>query len=181
MFTLEKLVVGALALTLLAAGASLSGEGPRYGLGKKIAEHDLAAWDIDVRPDGAGLPPGRGSVAQGKEIYLAKCSACHGESGEGSPMDRLAGGQGTLATAKPVKTIGSYWPYATTLFDYVRRTMPFTAPQTLGNDDVYALTAYLLSLNGILANDAVLDAKTLPRVEMPNRKNFVPDPRPDVK
>jgi S-disulfanyl-L-cysteine oxidoreductase SoxD len=181
MFTPEKLAAATLALALLASGDSPSEEKAHYDLGRKISERDLAAWNIDVRPDGAGLPPGRGSVTEGKEIYLAKCSACHGESGEGSPMDRLAGGQGTLATAKPVKTVGSYWPYATTLFDYVRRTMPFTAPQSLGNDEVYALTAYLLSLNGIIANEAVLDAKTLPKVEMPNRKRFVPDPRPDVK
>src|SRR5215470_16932292 len=171
----EGLAVPVLALALLASSAFLSREESRHGLGRKISERDLAAWDNDVRPDGAGLPPGRGSVAQGREIYLAKCSACHGESGEGSPMDRLVGGQGTLATARPVKTIGSYWPYATTLFDYLRRTMPFTAPQTLDNDEVYALTAYLLSLNGLIAKDAVLDAKTLPKVEMPNRKNFVPD------
>lgn len=181
MSTPEKLAAPALALALLVIGPSFSEERTRYGLGSKISERDLVAWDIDVRPDGAGLPPGRGSVAQGKEIYLAKCSACHGETGEGSPMDRLVGGQGTLATAKPVKTIGSYWPYATTLFDYVRRTMPFTAPQTLGNDEVYALTAYLLALNGIIANDAALDAKTLPKVKMPNRESFVPDARPDVK
>ena len=177
MSTPEKLALAA----VLLAGAVSSAEEGRYGLGKKISERDVAGWNIDVRPDGAGLPPGRGSVAEGKEIYLAKCSACHGDNGEGTPMDRLVGGQGTLATDKPVKTIGSYWPYATTLFDYVRRTMPFTGPQTLGNDEVYALTAYLLSLNGIVAKDAVLDAKTLPRVEMPNRKSFVPDPRPDVK
>jgi S-disulfanyl-L-cysteine oxidoreductase SoxD len=177
MSTPEKLALAA----VLLAGAVSSAEEGRYGLGKKISERDVAGWNIDVRPDGAGLPPGRGSAAEGKEIYLAKCSACHGDNGEGTPMDRLVGGQGTLATDKPVKTIGSYWPYATTLFDYVRRTMPFTGPQTLGNDEVYALTAYLLSLNGIVAKDAVLDAKTLPRVEMPNRKSFVPDPRPDVK
>src|SRR5258705_7817107 len=101
----------------------------RYALGKAIAEVDIVPWNIDVRPDGAGLPPGRGTAAQGKEVYLAKCSTCHGEKGEGSPMDRLVGGAGTLATDKPVKTVGSYWPYATTLFDYVRRTMPFTDPQ----------------------------------------------------
>jgi cytochrome c len=166
---------------VLLGGAFSSAEPGRYGLGKKISEQDLAAWDIDVRPDGAGLPPGKGSAAQGGEIFLAKCSACHGENGEGTPMDRLVGGQGTLATDKPVKTVGSYWPYATTLFDYVRRTMPFTSPQSLSNDEVYALTAYLLSLNGIVPSDAVMDAKTLPRVEMPNRKSFVPDPRPDVK
>ena len=180
MSTPDKLAALLFALVLL-GGAFSSAEQRRYGLGKKISEQDLAAWDIDVRADGAGLPPGTGSAAQGREIFLAKCSACHGENGEGTPMDRLAGGQGTLATEKPVKTVGSYWPYATTLFDYVRRTMPFTSPQSLSNDEVYSLTAYLLSLNGIVPSDAVMDAKALPRVEMPNRKSFVPDPRPDVK
>jgi len=180
MSTPDKLAALLFALVLL-GGAFSSAEQGRYGLGKKISEQDLAAWDIDVRADGAGLPPGTGSAAQGREIFLAKCSACHGENGEGTPMDRLAGGQGTLATDKPVKTVGSYWPYATTLFDYVRRTMPFTSPQSLSNDEVYSLTAYLLSLNGIVPSDAVMDAKALPRVEMPNRKSFVPDPRPDVK
>jgi cytochrome c len=180
MSTPDKPAALLFALVLL-GGAFSSAEQGRYGLGKKISEQDLAAWDIDVRPDGAGLPPGTGSAAQGREIFLAKCSACHGENGEGTPMDRLVGGQGTLATDKPVKTVGSYWPYATTLFDYVRRTMPFTSPQSLTNDEVYALTAYLLSLNGIVPSDAVMDAKALPRVEMPNRKSFVPDPRPDVK
>jgi mono/diheme cytochrome c family protein len=180
MSTPDKLAALLFALALL-GGAFSSAEQGRYGLGRKISEQDLAAWDIDVRPDGAGLPPGSGSAAQGGEIFLAKCSACHGENGEGTPMDRLVGGQGTLATDKPVKTVGSYWPYATTLFDYVRRTMPFTSPQSLSNDEVYAVTAYLLSLNGIVPSDAVMDAKALPRVEMPNRKSFVPDPRPDVK
>jgi len=176
----EKLVGPALALALLADGASLSGQRARYGLGRKVSERDLAAWDIDVRPDGAGLPPGRGSVAQGQEIYLAKCSACHGESGEGSPMDRLAGGAGTLASDKPVKTVGSYWPYATTLFDYVRRTMPFTDPQGLGADETYAVTAYVLFLNGIVQEATALDARTLPAVAMPNRGGFLPDARPDA-
>lgn len=180
MSTPDRLAALLFALAVL-GGAVSSAEQVRYGLGKKISERDLAAWDIDVRPDGAGLPPGTGSAAQGREIFLAKCSACHGENGEGTPMDRLVGGQGTLATDKPVKTVGSYWPYATTLFDYVRRTMPFTNPQSLDNDEVYALTAYLLSLNGIVPGDAVMDAKALPKVEMPNRKNFVPDPRPDAK
>ena len=176
----EKLVGPALALALLADGASLSGQRARYGLGRKVSERDLAAWDIDVRPDGAGLPPGRGSVAQGQEIYLAKCSACHGESGEGSPMDRLAGGAGTLASDKPVKTVGSYWPYATTLFDYVRRTMPFTDPQGLGADETYAVTAYVLFLNGIVQETTALDERTLPAVAMPNRGGFLPDARPDA-
>lgn len=177
MFTPEKLAAPLLIAALLAD----AGQAAPYGLGKKISERDLAAWNIDVRPDGSGLPLGRGSVAQGKKIYLAKCSACHGESGEGTPMDRLVGGQGSLATGKPVKTVGSYWPYATTLFDYLRRAMPFTNPQSLSNDETYALTAALLNLNGIVPVDAVLDAKSLPRVVMPNRGKFVPDPRPDVK
>jgi cytochrome c len=169
-----------LASLLLAASAAAEGQ-ERFGLGKKISERDLAAWDIDVRPDGAGLPRGRGRAREGREIFLAKCSACHGERGEGSPMDRLVGGQGTLASEKPVKTVGSYWPYATTLFDYVRRTMPFTSPQSLRNDEVYALTAYLLSENGIVPPDAVLDQQSLPAVRMPNRDRFVDDPRPDVR
>jgi len=152
----------------------------RYGLGYAIAEEDVVPWNIDVRPDGAGLPQGRGTVAQGKEVYLAKCSACHGENGEGSPMDRLAGGAGTLASDKPVKTVGSYWPYATTLFDYVRRTMPFTDPQGLGADETYAVTAYVLFLNGIVQETTALDARTLPAVAMPNRGGFLPDARPDA-
>jgi cytochrome c len=167
---------------LLAAGSALpAGKAASgYGLGRPIAEEDLASWNIDVRPDGAGLPTGRGTVAEGKEVYLAKCSACHGENGEGSPMDRLVGGAGTLGTDKPVKTVGSYWPYATTLFDYVRRTMPFTDPQGLGADETYAVTAYLLYLNGIVGDSAALDARSLPAIAMPNRGGFLPDTRPDA-
>jgi len=169
------------ALLLVAGAAFPVGKAAgRYGLGRAIAEADVAAWDIDVRPDGAGLPPGRGTVAQGKDVYLAKCSACHGEKGEGSPMDRLVGGAGTLASDKPVKTVGSYWPYATTLFDYVRRTMPFTDPQGLSADETYAVTAYVLFLNGIVQESTALDARTLPAVTMPNRRGFLPDARPDV-
>ena len=108
------------------------------------------------------------------------CATCHGPSGTEGPMDKLAGGRGTLDSAKPVKTVGSFWPYATTLFDYVRRAMPFTQPQSLSNEQVYAVTAYLLYLNGILAEDAVLDAASLPKIQMPNRGGFFPDPRPDV-
>ncbi len=170
------------ALLLVAGAAFPAGKAEgRYGLGRSIAEADVASWNIDVRPDGAGLPPGRGTVAQGKEVYLAKCSACHGENGEGSPMDRLVGGAGTLASDKPVKTVGSYWPYATTLFDYVRRTMPFTDPQGLSADETYAVTAYVLFLNGIVQESTALDARTLPAVTMPNRRGFLPDARPDVR
>jgi cytochrome c len=173
--------VARLALLLVAGSAFSAGntEG-RHGLGKPIAEVDVVPWNIDVRPDGAGLPSGRGTAAQGKEVYLAKCSTCHGEKGEGSPMDRLVGGAGTLASDKPVKTVGSYWPYATTLFDYVRRTMPFTDPQGLSADETYAVTAYVLFLNGIVEENSVLDPRTLPAVAMPNRGGFVPDSRPDA-
>jgi S-disulfanyl-L-cysteine oxidoreductase SoxD len=152
-----------------------------YGLGRPATAQEIAGWDIDVRGDGAGLPPGRGDVAAGRQTYAQKCAACHGVSGEGGPMDRLVGGAGTLATAKPVKTVGSFWPYATTLFDFVRRAMPLNAPQSLSADEVYGVVAYVLYLNKIVPQNAVLDARTLPLVKMPNRNGFTsPDPRPDV-
>lgn len=132
--------------------------------------------DIDVRADGAGLPPGSGSVAQGGQVYAAQCAACHGATGKNPVIGaiRLTGGQGTLATPSPVRTVGSYWPYATTLFDYIRRAMPFPAPQSLTPSEVYAVSAYILNLNGIVPSDAVLDAGTLPAVRMPNRDGFIP-------
>ena len=132
-----------------------------------------SAADISIGPDGAGLPPGSGTPAQGEAIFNTKCIACHGPQGAGTVNDRLVGGQGTLTTPAPIKTIGSYWPYATTVFDYVRRAMPYPTPHSLTDPEVYALTAYLLSLNGIIAKDAVMDAKTLPQVQMPNRGNFI--------
>jgi cytochrome c len=114
-------------------------------------------------------------------VFEQQCAACHGQSGEGGVGDRLVGGQGTIATPKPIKTVGSYWPYAPTLFDYIRRAMPQNAPQSLSNDDVYAVSAYILNLNGLLASDATLDARTLSAIKMPNRDAFTGDPRPDVK
>ncbi|MBV8763337.1 MAG: cytochrome c [Hyphomicrobiales bacterium] len=161
----------------------------RLGIGHAVSPQDFAAWDIDVRADGAGLPEGRGSVAQGREIFARVCAACHGEKGEGKAVpgavggfDRLVGGAGTLDKASPTLTVGSYWPYATTLFDYVRRAMPFSAPQSLSNDQVYAVSAYVLYMNNILPEDGVLDAKNLPQVKMPNQDGFITqDPRPDVK
>jgi cytochrome c len=173
-------------LFCLALGASAA---ERIGLGHAIPPSELAPWDIDVRADGAGLPPGQGSVAQGRQIFADACAACHGDKGEGRPVpgavggfDRLVGGFGTLNKASPVKTVGSYWPYATTLFDYVRRAMPFNAPQSLSDDQVYAVCAYILFMNKIVAEDSVLDAKSLPQVKMPNRNGFITeDPRPDVK
>ena len=146
-------------------------EAPR--LGQPITEADIAPWNLDIAPDGAGLPAGRGTAAQGEAIYVEKCAACHGFDGVGTPADALAGGQGTLSSAKATKTIGSFWPYAPIIFDYTRRAMPLNNPQTLTNDEVYALTAYILKLNGLVGAKEVMNAKTLPRVKMPNRDGFV--------
>jgi cytochrome c len=161
----------ALAAALTAGAAFAAAPSPHLGRTPSAAE--LAAIDISIMPDGRGLPAGSGTVAQGAAVYAAKCQACHGANGAGGPNDRLTGGVGSLTSPKPVKTIASYWPYATTVFDYVRRAMPITAPQSLTNDEVYAVTAYLLSVDGIVAKDATLDAASLPKVRMPNRDGFV--------
>ena len=153
----------------------------RYGIGRAATPDEIAGWNIDVGRDGNGLPAGSGTVSHGRDIFAQQCAACHGEKGEGLVGDRLVGGQGTLATAKPVRTVGSYWPYAPTLFDYIRRAMPQNAPQSLSNDEVYAVSAYVLSLNGIVPSEATLDAKALAAIKMPNRDGFGGDPRPDVK
>jgi S-disulfanyl-L-cysteine oxidoreductase SoxD len=145
-------------------------------LGKPISPEDLATWDISIGPDGAGLPAGSGTPKQGEEVFTMKCQACHNAKGAGQPNDRLVGGQGTIITGdKPaVKTVGSYWPYATTLFDYIRRAMPLPQSKSLSNDEVYAVAAYLLNLNGVIGETDTLDAKTLPQVKMPNRDGFTP-------
>ena len=162
---------------IVAMAATLGGmhavaqQGP--GLGQPISPADLAPWDISIQPDGAGLPAGSGTAAKGAEIYSVKCIACHGEKGAGQPNDRLVGGQGTLTELAQVRTIGSFWPNATTVFDYIRRAMPFQAPESLTNDEVYALTAYLLALNGIIKEGDEMNARTLARVRMPNRDGFV--------
>lgn len=166
-------------LLLLAASGAFAGE--RFGFGKPASEKEIAGWDIDVPPSGAGLPEGSGSVPEGEQVYANKCASCHADKGQGKPMDRLVGGQGTLASDKPVKTVGSYWPYATTVYDYVHRSMPFNNPQSLTPDELYAVTAYILHLNDILPADATLDQDSLPKVQMPNRDGFSPDPRPDVR
>ncbi len=172
----SRIAAPLLALILAAAPAAA-----RFDIGRPATPDEVAGWNTDVLPDGRGLPPGRGSVKDGAALYAQHCAACHGAKGEGKPMDRLVGGQGTLATATPVRTVGSFWPYATTLFDYIRRAMPFDAPKSLGADQVYAASAYILYLNGIVGEDAVMDAATLPKVRMPNRDGFIsPDPRPDV-
>jgi S-disulfanyl-L-cysteine oxidoreductase SoxD len=152
----------------------------RLTVGQAATTEDITSWDIDIGPHGEGLPPGRGTVSQGAMIYAAKCAKCHGPTGSEGPMDRLVGGRQTLSTSSPVKTVGSYWPYATTLYDYIHRAMPFDAPQSLTADEVYAVTAWLLHQNGIIPQDAVMDSISLPAIQMPNRHGFVPDPRPDV-
>jgi cytochrome c len=170
----------ALLAAALACATSAQAQSP-YGIGRPATPAEIAGWNIDIDREGHNLPPGSGTVSHGHEVFDQQCAACHGAKGEGGLGDRLAGGQGTLATPTPVRTVGSYWPYAPTLFDYIRRAMPQNAPQSLSNDDVYAVSAYVLSLNGLLPTDAVLDAKTLSAIKMPNRSMFNSDPRPDVK
>ncbi|MDP3596645.1 MAG: cytochrome c [Nitrospirota bacterium] len=168
------------AVTGIVAQEVFAGEEPKYGFGRPATSAEVKDWNIDVSPTGEGLPPGRGTVQQGAAVYANKCAACHGPTGTEGPKDRLVGGQGSLATDKPIKTIGSFWPYATTLYDYIHRAMPLNAPQSLTPDEVYAVAAWLLHQNGIIPADAVIDAQTLPHVTMPNRAGFVSDPRPDV-
>jgi len=171
-----RLAAGGVAcLWLTAAGAQQS-----PNLGVEVSSSDAAAWDISVQPDGAGLPAGKGKAADGAKIYATKCIACHGADGAGQPNDRLVGGQGTLTQFEQVRTLGSYWPYATTVFDYIRRAMPFQAPESLTNDEVYALTAFLLAKNGIIRERDEMSARTLPKVRMPNRDGFIlMYPQPD--
>ena len=172
----ERLAIAAIiGAAIMATAPAICAEGP--GLGQPIAPADLAPWDISIGPDGAGLPPGRGTVAQGEAVYASHCQACHGEKGAGRPNDALVGGVGTLPSDRPLKTVGSYWPYATTLFDYVRRAMPWSETKLLSDSDLYAVSAYILHLNGIIGADAALDAQSLPKVTMPNRDGFIPFPR----
>jgi len=154
----------------------------RLGIGRPATPAEIAALDIDIGPDGAGLPPGRGTSADGAPIYAAKCAGCHGKTGKEGPNDvlvgRLPGDPFPFARdPRAPKTIGSYWPYATTVFDYIRRAMPPDAPGSLRDDEVYNLTAYLLTLNELIPADAVIDATTLPKVKMPSHDRFKPDTR----
>ena len=172
MFTPSRLSL----LMLLSLASPALAQKPQ--LGQSISEADLAPWDISIGPDGKGLPPGRGTAAQGADIFLSKCQACHGEKGAGRPNDALVGGIGSLAPDKTaLRTVGSYWPYATTFFDYVRRAMPFQESKSLTADELYAITAYILHLNGIIAENDVIDSQTLPQVKMPNRDGFILFPR----
>jgi S-disulfanyl-L-cysteine oxidoreductase SoxD len=154
----------------------------RYGLGRWATTEDFIRHQYLVSPKGIGLPKGHGTGKEGRAVYMQSCAACHGLRGEGtSEYPTLVGGQGTLKSDKALPTVGSYWPYATTLWDYVNRAMPYQNPGTLKPDEVYAVTAYLLTMNGIVSPDFELNEHTLPAVKMPNRDGFVPDPRPDVK
>jgi S-disulfanyl-L-cysteine oxidoreductase SoxD len=163
-----SIATGILALAI-GAGAAVA-EGPR--LGKPITQSDLAEWDINILPDGTNLPPGRGKSADGAKIFAEKCALCHGDNGKGGRAVRLIGGP-PKASLDGGKTIANYWPYATTLFDFIRRAMPFTQPRSLSDQEVYALTAYLLAENKLIGENDEINATTLPKVRMPNRDNFV--------
>jgi mono/diheme cytochrome c family protein len=168
-------------LLWLAATVPLAAQSQTYGVGRPPTPDEIRALGSAIAPDGGGLPEGSGTVATGREVFAAQCSRCHGPNGEGNVGPVLAGGQGTLATAKPLKTIGSYWPYATTLWDYINRAMPFDQPGLLKPPEVYAAVAYLLNLNAIIRENQVIDATSLPKIVMPNRNGFIPDPRPKTR
>jgi cytochrome c len=172
--------IAAAFLALLLGAAPVAGQSPKYGAGRPPTAEELRELGPAIAPDGTGLPEGSGTAAAGRELFSATCARCHGEKGEGGVGPRLAGGQGSLATARPVKTVDSFWPYATTVWDYINRAMPFDKPGLLKPPEVYAVVAYILNLNGIIGNDQVMDARSLPKVRMPNRDGFVADPRPDV-
>jgi mono/diheme cytochrome c family protein len=143
------------------------------GFGRAATPEEIAVIDISIPPNGKGLPAGSGNAVAGADVYAQQCASCHADGGKGKPADKLVGGIGSLASAKPVKSVGSYWPYATTLFDYIRRSMPLNAPMTLTDEEVYAVTAYVLFLNGIVSEEQSMDARSLPKVRMPNRNGFV--------
>ncbi|MEO7727283.1 MAG: cytochrome c [Burkholderiales bacterium] len=177
MFTFKPVGVTLATAALLAACATqmndtvMPARGPN--LGRVATAQEIRAADISIPPSGEGLPAGGGDAKQGAQVYAAKCQACHGEKGAGKPADALVGGIGSLATSKPVRTVGSFWPYATTLFDYTRRAMPLQNPKSLSDDEVYAVSAYVLYVNGIIAESAQMNAQTLPQVMMPNRDGFI--------
>ena len=192
MFRLAKLGAVIATLTAVVAGAVISGLATtgqsrttqsRLGIGELATAREISFWDIDIRPDGQGLPEGRGDVRQGDEIFTERCASCHGDFAEGlGNYPALVGGEPDELSSgeRPEKTIGSYWPYASTLFDYIRRAMPFGDAQSLTADETYALTAFLLSMNDIIPEDSRLDAESLAAVEMPNVDGFYFDPQPDV-
>src|SRR5262245_6577395 len=172
----------ALALAFVFVGAAmLAAQSPKFGVGRPPTPDEVRGLGAAIAPDGDGLPEGSGTVAEGRTVFAARCASCHGPTGEGGGVGAaLVGGKGTLATARPLKTVGSFWPHATTVWDYVNRAMPFDQPGLLRAEEVYAVVAYILNLNGIIGEDVVMNARSLPAVKMPNRDGFVADPRPDV-
>jgi len=168
MFMLK--LTGVAAALLLAAGAA-SADGPN--LGKRLSAQEIAAWDISILPDGGNLPPGGGNAEQGARAYAQKCVACHGESGKGGIAAALVGSAPITTISGAQKTIANFWPYPTTVFDFIRRAMPWQQPKSLTDDEVYALTAYIFALNKLIAEDATMNAETLPKVRMPNRDGFI--------
>lgn len=176
--------LGALGLAGVPGIAAAQATSTSYGFGAPATPEELARF-VSVQPDGRGLPPGSGTASRGAQVYAEKCAACHGEKLEGIPQpgvggDKLLGGRDSLATKTPVKTVESYWPYATTLFDYVKRAMPFNSPGSLSDDEVYSVVAYILSEAKITQPTETMGPQTLPKVVMPNRDGFEPDPRPEV-
>ena len=168
---------------LFAAGTVCVGaETARRALGRAPTREEVLQWDHAVLPDGTGLPHGSGTAVQGEKVYSQNCAACHGARGEGTDElgPQLVGGVGSLKSKTPVLTVGSYWPYSTSVWDYIHRAMPYSKPGSLTADETYAVTAYILYLNGIVKKDEVLNERTLPTVHMPNRDGFIPDPRPDT-
>ena len=173
-----KSVLTALGLCVFISTPASAG---KLGLGREATPAEIRGWDIDVRPDGQGLPEGKGTVERGEELFQEKCAACHGEFAEG--VDRwpvLAGGEDSLKSDNPVKTIGSYWPYLSTAFDYINRAMPFGDAQSLKPDEVYALLAYILNMNDLVEDDFELSKSNFLSVRLPNEANFIDDPRPDT-
>jgi cytochrome c len=181
----RKYLALAIGICLFSGGASAQSRIDHFGFGRDATADEMARY-FAIPPSGAGLPAGSGTAKAGAAIFANTCAACHGDKLQGNPAkgiggDRLIGGRGTLASKTPVKTVESYWPYATTLFDYIKRAMPFNAPGSLKDDDVYALVAYILSEAKVIKPNETMDAKTLPKVEMPNRDGFIPDPRPELQ
>lgn len=168
-------IVIAVATVVLCACAVQPPQARPPALGSPVSATEVARWDISIAPNGAGLPAGGGNARQGLAVYEQKCLFCHGVKGAGKPADVLVGGIGSLSSKTPLRTVGSYWPYATTLFDYVRRAMPLNEPLSLSSNEVYAVSAYLLHANGIISEDAMMNAQTLPQVKMPNRDGFISD------
>ena len=186
MCTRNIAAVACFCLAAVAASSTAQAQAQtHYGFGAPASPQDLAHY-VSIPADGTGLPPGSGTAAQGAKVYAENCAACHGDKLQGNPAkgiggDKLIGGRGTLASKSPVKTVESYWPYATTLFDYVKRAMPFSSPGSLSDDQVYSVVAYILSEAKIIQPTETMNATTLPKVKMPNRDGFEPDPRPELE